>query len=1324
MQWTNEQKKVIDTRSGIILVAAGAGAGKTATLSERVVDRVLGKDADGNLVYEPVDIDQLLIVTFTKDAAAQMKEKIGKRLEKAVKEDPGNEHLAKQLALISRANIMTIDSFCLSIVKDYFNIAGIDSSLDIADEIEMKLIKNDVFDTIIEGFYEQNSAEFKNLVNVFSKKISDEKIKESVDNIYNVASNDPEPLKWIGQAEEELRKSLMTVAEFNSPNAEDIALDKIKDLKWHQEYVWELLVRVEDYSAEIANWIQKLEAQDAEAFVNTISTLEKDKDLIDSFANVKTVADIKKIAQEGIKFENLKKLKNTKDDNRDIPNKELYNRLKDVARKKYKEGFSKAVNDVLTPVEICQEIADMSSNIFVLLDITRKYIEVLTDVKRKKNRYEFRDIAEFAYRILCEGVDENGQGIPTAIAKQIASRYKEVIVDEYQDSSFLQEAILTAVANHDGKVDMFMVGDVKQSIYSFRQARPDLFTNKYNAYRDDPTLGTKIDLAHNFRSSSAVIDTVNTLMRPLMREDLGGIEYDKDAELKAGRTVQYPVNAEIMIINNNLEDHHDSVEARCIAKRIRDMVEGPTPFYIEEEPGVTRPVTYGDFAILLRNLVTQGPVYEDAFLAEGVPLTVDGKSGFFDAMEISVMLSMLAIVDNAYQDVELAAVLRSPLANVDELQMAQVAVAHKQALKAQLGKEYRNVSLYEKLQWYEANYRNDNISRFLELLTYLKENKQYMSIPDIINYIFTKTGFYWFVSAMPSGARRQANLDMLITRAKKYEDTSFSGLFNFLRYMDKIKTNKDDFSEAKVLDDGGSSVKLTTIHKSKGLEWPVVFVARLGAELKNKNLFEGERNEESRYVVADPDNYLCAFLFNEEFRAKKTPFIRIAMESLMNKNNIAEELRLLYVALTRSRDKLILTASTEDKETKIAGEGQFENKEEAFDLLKENLKGFDHSDDTFTDDQISYTKRKNAKRYIDLVMMAYELYKRSGQEIMLQYTNSLASVYLDNSFTMEEFFESQGVDNVHVPATDVQAAVAIESEDETQDALAPSEEDIAAKLSFQYKHKSDCNLKAKLSVTEVKRMAMEDVEGDGEAFTTKYHELTDGGATASENTDTSAEPAAQDEDVSAEPESQDADVSAEPAAQAADTSATLTIPTLGASRQDRDPAANEIGSAVHKVMELINFQSQSEEDVQAQLDSFFLKGYIEERFKPYISAQKVYAMIASDLGKRMAQADTRGELYKERQFYIGLIPAEILAKYKGTDDEKRIVQGVIDGYFIEDGKIIVMDYKTDRVYSMKTLVNRYHVQLDLYAKTIERITGMEVSEKVIYSFALDKFINL
>ncbi|MGN0394219.1 MAG: helicase-exonuclease AddAB subunit AddA [Coprococcus sp.] len=1212
MKWTEEQSKVINSRTGNLLVAAAAGSGKTAVLVERIIEMVLGTDSSGNKISDGIDIDELLVVTFTKAAANQMKEKIADVLSKKAEEMPYNEHLVKQLALLGRAEITTIDSFCLGIVKDYFNVVNIDSNFDIADGPEMELIKADVMNDIMEECYEEASDEFIQLVNAFSRKESDRTITEMVEKLYKVSSSFPRPELWLDNARDAL---LIKDAE------------ELTSLGWYKAYEESVRYAIESSLIMAEQCIEICDEPDGP--IGYRKAIETDAAMFEHMKEQNSLTEIKACYSGFVNIGRNKK---------DSCDEKLAGDVKNI-RSKYKDLIDKLISDIKPLDIVLKETKFMGRPLAALVDLTKKYRNRLNLVKRQKNVYEFHDIEKLALEIVCEGYDEDGVAVPSSIGKIISQKYKEILIDEYQDSNFLQEDILKCVSGCGKNINnTFMVGDIKQSIYRFRMARPDLFLEKYSTYSEeiDESDCRKILLSNNFRSSKSILDAVNMIFAPLMSKDIGGIEYDTSAFLKPGpeqlAASSDDLKPELYLIGNNTketEKDNTEIEAITIANKIDEIVNGNEPLFIRDDksPEGKRKVNYRDIVILLRSVKSSALVYDQVFSERGIPVYLESEQGYFDAIEVNTLLSMLAVVDNVYLDYDMAAVLRSPLVGLNEEQLAHIVGIYNQHMKQQKNENaLKNGMLYDKIVYYtELGLENDinsKLTSFLDMLRHLKSEKNYMSISDMIRYILDETGYYWFVAAMGMGRRRQANIDMLINKADAYEESSFKGLFNFLRYIDRLKVNDIDFAEAGVLSDNEDTVRIMTMHKSKGLEFPVVFVSGLGKQLTNMDAKSA--------VIIHPDYYLASHAIDIKNRVKQNTFAKNAIIYAQKTEMYAEEMRVLYVALTRAKQKLYMTGCVNDVDKTL---------EKCEGIVTETGK-------------LLFVDKLASSNFMEWILMSHTAGNGAEDLIERHFGNGID--------ILAEDYKLAAIKAISVP----------DNEDDISDSIIC--EDAKKALSFSYAYGLD-NYKSKMSITEIKKLQSEGEENPGVVL------------------------------YKAKEDNED-------------------IPVPDFMTDKKVIHGNELGTVMHKIMELIDFQKADMQEIDRQVDIMFDKKIFADEFRPYIQTKKLYYMLNSSVGKRMAAADRNKKLFRERQFYISMRPDSIWSEEKRTE-EIIVVQGIIDAYFIENGQAVLLDYKTDKVSDMKELVTRYHVQLEKYAETIERLTGYTVKEKIIYSFCLNDEIS-
>lgn len=893
MPWTEKQQQVIKERNKTILVSAAAGSGKTATLVERIYQKITDKE-------NPEDITSFLVVTFTKAAAAQMKEKLLKKMEEAQQQYPESEHIARQNLLIQNADITTIDSFCLNIVKEYFSYLNLDPSVGIGDPGMMDMLKYDVMQALFEEKYAnlQEEPEFEYLLALFCDGKKDDNLKHMIDRIYRQVASFPSPKRFFAEARQCL--------EIDTAEA-------LSQAGWMQRMLT-ILQRKAEGALVLADRCAAL-CEMADGPFHYLEQIAADREKLLAIAEAKTYHTMKQALE--IKWSTLSRKKFEGD-------KALQEACK-ALRKEYKDEFDLKKLECFrqSETEILDDMKLLRIYLLPLLDLTETFVARFMEEKQKRKLLEFSDISHMAYQLVCAGYDEDGCAVPTEIGKTIAQRYSEIYIDEYQDSNYLQEDILTAVSGkYCGICNMFMVGDVKQSIYRFRMARPEIFVKKYNRFQ---TVGDeiKIELNHNFRSREMVLHTINYFFYQLMGKDLGGIEYDANQALVPG--LEFPEaegtkvaqTTELLMVDaenfGTMSDadkkqygslDKDTIEGYMIANRIRDMVNPENGFHVyDDEQKQYRQVMYKDIVILARSLKNYGDSLYHALTSQGIPVYLEKTKGYFQAVEIQVIMSMLAVIDNSRQDIPMSAVLLSPIGKLKESELTLVCKQVKETVKETL-------SLYEICEYYAVEWQETEIGKKLERLLSciedLKEKKQHMSVSELIWELLMQTGYYSYVAAMPAGEIRKSNVDMLLQKATQFEGGYYKGLFHFLRYVDKLKLMEKDEGEAGVLSEDTDVVRIMSIHKSKGLEYPVVFVAGLGKKFNRLELKEN--------VQVHPDYYLAAMSMHPEGRYKHNTAIRSIYGMLEDEEMMAENLRVLYVAMTRAKEKLILTAGVRDVE--------------------------------------------------------------------------------------------------------------------------------------------------------------------------------------------------------------------------------------------------------------------------------------------------------------------------------------------------------------------------------------------------------------------------
>lgn len=1245
MAWTEEQKRAIDARDSSILVSAAAGSGKTAVLVERILRKIMDED-------QPCDVDSFLVVTFTNAAAAQMRDKITAQLEAALEQQPENEHLMRQLLQVDRADIITIDSFCLRLVKEHFSLLDLDSAFHIGDPGMMELLKNDVLDKLFEDKYQNDDGTFAMLVDIFGNDRDDDGLKQMILRIYRVAESFPVPEEWLDRAERALKADTW---------------EALNDTAWMKK-LWNMVHCAVDEALDYVEQAKKICVMQGGPDKN-YAIAEKDAMLIRRAAEAKSYEEMQEALQ--ISWPRLAICRG------DAYDKSLLEEFKKL-REKYKSMIRSLSMFRYDREDILQQFADSRVYLLPLVVLVREFMEAYAEKKAGRKQMEFSDIEHLAHRLVCSGHDADGRPVPTETGRSISERYSEIFIDEHQDSNYLQEDILTCVSGMSrGEHNIFMVGDVKQSIYRFRMARPDLFIEKYNRFKEDGN-EIKIELKNNFRSRAVVLEAVNYFFYQLMGEDLGGIDYNVNVALVPSR--EFPDaegrnisrNTEILMADYENEDEEgdrldkSELEAVMIAGKIRQLVDEENGLDIyDEKMGCYRRARYGDIVILGRSVKGLGDTLYNVLTQQGIPVYLDDSKGYFNAVEIKVILSLLSVVDNCRQDIPLAAVLLSPIGDMTENELALVCDYAADKLT-------HTSVLYDKCICYMLDHEDsisDKLGKLTGLIETLKQDKNEMSISELIWKAVTVTGYYTYAEAMPMGEKRRANIDMLLERANEFEDGYYKGLFHFLRYVEKMKLYEVDFGEAGTVGEHDNVVRILSMHKSKGLEYPVVFVSGLW-----KQFNEMDSREK---LIIHSDYYLASVVADIPHRYQKNSFVREAFRLLMRDESMSEELRILYVAMTRAKEKLILTGCEKDPR------GIMEEYRSMCDMAQ-NL--------------LPYCMRRDAKSFDQLIMACMARYDVLSEKLG---ADGIISMHIYDYGELASAYVGQAV----------QRCVELETIRNMTKECGQGDvyQSLAADFDYRYPYALYTGIRSKMSISDIKKMKAYDGQGydmDEEFAMPEHNE---------EEAHDSLRDMLEDQ-IRSEQRRRD---------------------QKGSDRTESDQydrrklSGAERGTLVHKFMELLPFEQLTGREMYMDYIRSFRQTLLDKhifnlRENSAINDKKIYNMLNSSLGQRMIQAAGRGELFREQQFSIGIPVNQIYEDADGLmadADDLVIVQGIVDAFFYEDGGIVLMDYKTDRA-DEDTLTGRYRAQLDYYAETLARLTGHPVREKILYSFYLDREISL
>ncbi|MCL2376283.1 MAG: helicase-exonuclease AddAB subunit AddA [Defluviitaleaceae bacterium] len=1168
MRFTDEQNRAIGARGCDVLVSAGAGSGKTAVLVERVLRIVTGD--------EPVDIDRLLVVTFTEAAAQQMRERVSKELNARIKASPHDANLRKQMALMSKSSITTIHSFCLSVARRFFHKIDMDPGFRVADGAEIELLKAEILDGLFEERYQSyydwgEKPEFVRLAQIFDHGVRDDNFRRLVLDVYEFTRACPDPGGWLAGAAEAYRGE-----------------SGIEGTVWYgyfREYAGGALRAAMESMAEglklarhpaLHRKYGEVLAADLENIEGLVAALEIGFDVF--------------CEKLSFGFGSLVGAKNQEG------SEEAKERIMEI-----RDEYKKSVEDlrgaaVKRPRLMVQDLADNYDNVQALSQVVLDFAKKYGETKKEKNIADFADFEHFCLQILAE------DGQLTAEAAEVAAEFDEIFIDEYQDLSVIQEIILAAVSQGQNR---FMVGDVKQCIYQFRMARPQIFVEKYDRYLRDDGEGKLIHLAKNFRSRGEVINSVNWLFTRLMSADVGGVEYDGNAALQFGAEFSEVLGQDFRTVLHVVEDdgadgEEDSdesevllelttaeTEGKAVAAHIRGLVDGK--FQVREGDG-TRDIRYRDIVVLLRSAVA-AQVFAQELKNHDIPAFSGSDDDYFLAQEVMVILALLQIIDNPRQDIPLTCVLYSAIFRFSPDELVEVR-------KAAVGTDF-----YTALRAYDEVGEDDSlrvkVKDFLEKLALWREKAAFFTVSQLIFYLYEQTDFYNFVGILPGGKIRRANLMMLFEKAAKYEQTSYKGLFNFNKYIERLQRHDFGFAKAKIDNENEDLVRISSIHKSKGLEFPVVFVCNLG---KRFNMQDVRRD-----FIIDFDLGMGFRAVDLESRVTSNTFARYVIGKKKAAAQVSEEMRILYVAATRAKEKLFFVGTAKGRRPCGATQGK-----------------------SFLD-WILWAAPEESDDLWDLRTSGKMDYQREEEKKL---------AVMENVFGGQVYDESELRDEVY------------------------------RRLSYEYPHQAAIYAPAKMSVSEVKRLYYREFLVDSEEF---------GGR----------------DEVGAAKK--------------------FAVPDFMQDGSKIDSAGR--GIIVHTVLEHIDMAKSTPSDVLSVVDDLVGKKILSEDEAAVVPVDSIVRFLNSGIAARMRRADV---LRREMPFATAIVPGMVNMAYEAEAGEEMLLHGVIDCVFEEDGEMVIVDYKTERIYGDVADVARQHLpQMELYQYAVERIFGIKVARRVIYFFDKD-----
>ncbi|MDF2657373.1 MAG: helicase [Paenibacillus sp.] len=1319
--WTDEQWEAIRLRGSDILVAAAAGSGKTAVLVERIIRRITDE-------HDPVDVDRLLVATFTNAAAGEMRQRIREAIEKRLLEQPGSEHLRRQIALIHRASITTLHSFCLEVIRRHHQLIRLDPSFRIANETEAELMRQDLLSELLEEHY-GNSGEdsaFWQLADAYGGERGDDALFRLVQQLYDFSRSHPWPDHWL----------LETASRFEPGNDREVSGDGGTD-RWRVTLIEGVKLELQGMAGMLEEAIRLCGRPGGPA--PYAANLRDDHIQI---AAALQAADVSwEALYEAFRESGFGKLNACRASDVDKQLQEQVKQLRDRVKKQFadirEELFERS------PEQYESEMARMAPVVRMLAEIVIEFGRRYQLKKVEKGLVDFADLEHYCLAILRSPDSTADRLLPSEAAMQYREQFAEILLDEYQDTNSVQEAIVSLVSR-PAPGNRFMVGDVKQSIYRFRLAEPGLFMDKYKSFEpsgnDHPSGGRKIDLARNFRSRQQIVDGVNFVFKQIMTERVGELEYDEAAQLVCGAF--YPdspenLNVELALIDrgntageedesalpSEAEDDEEfagmpethpllltpeqeeqqtetaQLEARFIASQIRRMtgMDGDAPFQVYDRgAGGLRPIQFRDVVILLRATSSWAPVFMEELRAAAIPAYADLNTGYFTATEVETMLSLLQIVDNPYQDIPLAAVLRSPMFGLTAAELALIRIHGRhlpfyEAVLAYLSDSDPSGGTTERLNGSgplpaadagqqemqsEAVDERKVLSKLLSFQAMLgrwRDEARQGSLAQLIWNMYRETGYYDFVGGMPGGLQRQANLRALYDRARQYEATSFRGLFRFLRFVERMRDSGTDLGAARALGEQEDVVRIMSIHKSKGLEFPVVFVAGLGKMFNQTDL-------NGTFLLHKELGFGPLFV-DPELRVACPTLPMLAIRRRMKMEMTAEELRVLYVALTRPKEKLILVGTVKSGDKTV----------QKWSRMREETLW-----------QLPAHETAKARTYLDWLgpalirhPAAHILRVRGGGEQAEPYI-------LPPVMTDEPSRWSVGI-LPSVGFAQAAAAVEVKFADERMESLAQlepvgdgsahgtdgvdgAEDPISRRFDWTYEYGQASGMFSKTSVSELKRQAER-------AF-------------------------AKEEDASVEW----SELPVPGIAGQADSAVIRKSDLHSLTRRPRflseqTMTAAERGTLFHSVMQHLPLDGEvGPADVERTLDRMISRELLLPEQRKAIDPEVIVSFFKGELGQRLLCAD---KVYREVPFSYGLAAEQA---YPGADESVRgetvVMQGVIDCVFEESGELVLLDYKTDSVrgVSLEQLKERYTVQLSLYAEAIERIWHKKVKEKVLFFF--------
>ncbi len=1166
-KWTDSQLLAINTVKKNLLVSAGAGAGKTSVLVERIINLISKVEYD-------IDIDQLVVMTFTKAAAYEMKERIRHALYEKIKQQPDNQYLSRQLLLLNRSTITTIHAFCSEIVKEYYHALDVDPSFSIVDNTKKEQLIKESLDEVFMAEYENNNEQFFALVNKYGTGYDDSKLQDLIILIHKFIMSSPNPIEQLDNYVDYYKVDCEDF--FDHPFGKEI-----KDITkiYLQDAIEQTKGALSLINEELYNGYLKAISSDLDMLKKQLLLLSQNyDDMIESISS--------------ISFERLGR--NSRDADKNIS--EIVKKIRDVVKGNIKKIKDLYQNNTYEQQQIFNELYPMMEQ---LVKTVKDFYYTYQLKKKKEGLLDYNDLEHFSLQCL-----ENGA------SKTYQEKFKGILVDEYQDSNLVQEAIINHIKKDD---NLFLVGDVKQSIYRFRNANPQLFMDKYQLFPNvsKGEINGKIELNSNFRSRKEILDMTNFVFSKIMSKKTCDMDYTKDQYLSfsADYYSKKQSNVEVLISHGKGNvmgqyDTKDTIEAVMIANKIIELTNNKEEIY-DKTTGEVRNIKFSDIVILLR--ATNKKVNELIEVCKnmGIPIFADDKLSFFEDEAVARVINFLTILDNPYQDIPLLSIMRSDFFSFTDQELVVMTT------------ENKSDSIYECVLNYKVeNSLKEKIDNFLEKLSLYRHEASIVPLEQLLWRIVTETGFYYVADTQALLNKKQVTVRRLFEIAGQFEKIDGNQLFSFLQYVKEHIEKESDLAGAKIIGERDNVVRIMTIHKSKGLEFPVVFVSHCGkthnkTDLKNQIILHRQLGFGAEYI-----NYEESYKF-------PTVLKRLIARSI-DRENMAEEMRVLYVAMTRAREKLYITGHVDKLENAC---------------IKWLSLGFGENEQLLSGNVLI------SNSYLDWIMAS--LTRSSvGEQIALEAGMSLISSQIKKVPVKLKF---SFVDEIK---EQIKPYAAMSTNNKLTKSL--SNDELTNRFTYEYPYKKESLLPRKISVTEMKKMAQHAFLDD--SLSIYYNSLIE--------------------------------------------KPTFLQDDIKVNRANR-------GTIVHNILGAIDYNKVFDED------------YLNQCVKKYSLDDLVIPSIKrffnDDIGRRLLKAKT---VYREKSFMLSMKTSDIytLDKKDIPPNHHTLVQGVIDLMFVEDDKIVLIDYKTDYVENGHEFekAKEYQVQIDAYAYAIEKLMGKEVKEKIIY----------